>query len=54
MSEVNKTEEQHHSWTAEQIQVLLSTVADLRKRVETLENGPKLAVSYDTIPEKSN
>ncbi|XP_024908384.1 EF-hand calcium-binding domain-containing protein 14 isoform X3 [Cynoglossus semilaevis] len=52
VSEVNKTEEQHHSWTAEQIQVLLSTVADLRKRVETLENGPKLADNETAAQER--
>ncbi|XP_028283081.1 EF-hand calcium-binding domain-containing protein 14 isoform X2 [Parambassis ranga] len=41
MSEVNKTEEQHHTWTDEQIHILLSTVADLHQRVASLENGSK-------------
>lgn len=41
MSEVNKTEEQHHTWTDEQIHILLSTVADLHQRVASLENRSK-------------
>ncbi|XP_017281571.1 EF-hand calcium-binding domain-containing protein 14 [Kryptolebias marmoratus] len=41
MGEVNKTEEQHHMWTDEQIHALLSTVADLHQRVASLENGSK-------------
>ncbi|XP_047444642.1 EF-hand calcium-binding domain-containing protein 14 [Mugil cephalus] len=41
MTEANKTEEQHHTWTDEQIHILLSTVADLHQRVATLENGSK-------------
>ncbi|KAM9718541.1 EF-hand calcium-binding domain-containing protein 14 isoform 2-T2 [Menidia menidia] len=41
MGEVNKTEEQHHTWTDEQIHILLSTVADLHQRVASLENGSK-------------
>ncbi|GAA6234043.1 EF-hand calcium-binding domain-containing protein 14, partial [Lates japonicus] len=41
VSEANKTEEQHQTWTAEQIQILLSTVADLRQRVVSLEDGSK-------------
>uniref|UniRef100_A0A3B4G8R8 EF-hand calcium binding domain 14 n=1 Tax=Pundamilia nyererei TaxID=303518 RepID=A0A3B4G8R8_9CICH len=45
MSEVNKTEEQHHTWTDEQIHILLSTVADLHQRVASLENGSKQSVS---------
>ncbi|XP_071348149.1 EF-hand calcium-binding domain-containing protein 14 isoform X1 [Trachinotus anak] len=44
VSEANKTEEQHHTWTAEQIHVLLSTVADLRQRVVTLEEGSKQSI----------
>ncbi|XP_061588427.1 EF-hand calcium-binding domain-containing protein 14 [Cololabis saira] len=41
MGDVNKTEEQHHTWTDEQIHILLSTVADLHQRVASLENGSK-------------
>ncbi|KAM6919053.1 EF-hand calcium-binding domain-containing protein 14 [Xenentodon cancila] len=41
MGEVNKTEETHHTWTDEQIHILLSTVADLHQRVASLENGSK-------------
>lgn len=41
MGEVNKTEEQHHMWTDEQIHILLSTVAELHQRVASLENGSK-------------
>ncbi|KAM9844928.1 EF-hand calcium-binding domain-containing protein 14 isoform 2-T2 [Aulostomus maculatus] len=41
VSEANKTEEQHHTWTDEQIHLLLSTVADLHQRVSSLENGSK-------------
>ncbi|XP_040911317.1 EF-hand calcium-binding domain-containing protein 14 isoform X2 [Toxotes jaculatrix] len=41
VSEANKTEEQRHTWTAEQINVLLSTVADLRQRVVSLEDASK-------------
>ncbi|XP_053185874.1 EF-hand calcium-binding domain-containing protein 14 [Scomber japonicus] len=41
VSEANKTEEQHHTWTDEQIHILLSTVADLHVRVSALENGSK-------------
>ncbi|XP_041847887.1 EF-hand calcium-binding domain-containing protein 14 isoform X2 [Melanotaenia boesemani] len=41
MGEVNKTEEQHHTWTDYQIHILLSTVADLHQRVASLENGSK-------------
>lgn len=41
VGEANKTEEQHHTWTAEQIKVLLSSVADLRQRVISLEDGSK-------------
>ncbi|XP_069366822.1 EF-hand calcium-binding domain-containing protein 14 isoform X2 [Paralichthys olivaceus] len=47
VGEANKTEEQHHMWTAEQIHVLLSTVADLRQRVDSLENGPKQSLKDD-------
>nr|XP_019963587.1 PREDICTED: EF-hand calcium-binding domain-containing protein 14 [Paralichthys olivaceus] len=47
VGEANKTEEQHHTWTAEQIHVLLSTVADLRQRVDSLENGPKQSLKDD-------
>uniref|UniRef100_A0A3B3XYX4 EF-hand calcium binding domain 14 n=1 Tax=Poecilia mexicana TaxID=48701 RepID=A0A3B3XYX4_9TELE len=45
MGEVNKTEEQHHMWTDEQIHILLSTVADLHQRVASLENGSKHSVN---------
>uniref|UniRef100_A0AAQ5ZGW2 EF-hand domain-containing protein n=1 Tax=Amphiprion ocellaris TaxID=80972 RepID=A0AAQ5ZGW2_AMPOC len=45
MGEVNKTEEQHHTWTDEQIHILLSTVADLHQRVASLENRSKQSVS---------
>uniref|UniRef100_A0A3Q3SD18 EF-hand calcium binding domain 14 n=1 Tax=Mastacembelus armatus TaxID=205130 RepID=A0A3Q3SD18_9TELE len=41
MSEANKTEKQHYTWTDEQIHKLLSTVADLHQRVVSLENGSK-------------
>ncbi|KAF6730265.1 EF-hand calcium-binding domain-containing protein 14 [Oryzias melastigma] len=41
MTEVNKTEEKHHTWTDEQIHILLSTVAELHQRVAFLENGSK-------------
>ncbi|XP_029381459.1 EF-hand calcium-binding domain-containing protein 14 [Echeneis naucrates] len=41
VSETNKTGEQHHTWTAEQIHTLLSTVADLGQRVVLLEDGSK-------------
>ncbi|CAK6957653.1 EF-hand calcium-binding domain-containing protein 14 [Scomber scombrus] len=41
VSEANKTEEQHHTWTDEQIHILLSTVADLHVRVLAIENGSK-------------
>lgn len=49
MSEANKTEEQHHTWTDEQIHILLSTVADLHVRVSALENGSKQSVSIVTF-----
>lgn len=39
VNEANKTEEQHHTQADEQIQILLSTVADLRQRVLLLENN---------------
>uniref|UniRef100_A0A672HMN8 EF-hand domain-containing protein n=1 Tax=Salarias fasciatus TaxID=181472 RepID=A0A672HMN8_SALFA len=45
LSEANRTEEQHHTWTDEQIHVLLSTVADLHQRVALLENGSAPGVS---------
>lgn len=41
LSDANRTEEQHHTWTDEQIHILLSTVADLHHRVASLENGSK-------------
>ncbi|KAM7400519.1 hypothetical protein PAMA_004958 [Pampus argenteus] len=41
VSEANKTEEQHYTWTDEQIHILISTVADLHARVALLENGSK-------------
>ncbi|KAM9789375.1 EF-hand calcium-binding domain-containing protein 14 [Neosynchiropus ocellatus] len=41
VSAANKTEEMHHTWTDEQIHLLLSTVADLHHRVSLLENGSK-------------
>ncbi|XP_060939784.1 EF-hand calcium-binding domain-containing protein 14 [Limanda limanda] len=47
VGETNKSEEQHHVWTAEQIHVLLSTVADLRQRVVSLENGSKQSLKDD-------
>lgn len=43
LSDANRTEEQHHNWTDEQIHILLSTVADLHHRVASLENGSKPA-----------
>ncbi|XP_028328794.1 EF-hand calcium-binding domain-containing protein 14 [Gouania willdenowi] len=39
LSEANRTEEQHHTWTDEQIHVLLSTVAELHQRVSLLESS---------------
>lgn len=45
VSEANKTEEQHYTWTDEQIHILLSTVADLRQRVASLEKGSEQSVS---------
>ncbi|XP_015238654.1 PREDICTED: EF-hand calcium-binding domain-containing protein 14 [Cyprinodon variegatus] len=50
MSEVNKTEEQHHMWTDEQIHILLSTVADLHQRVASLENGSKHSYKDEAAP----
>ncbi|KAM8838934.1 EF-hand calcium-binding domain-containing protein 14 [Synchiropus picturatus] len=41
VSAANRTEEMHHTWTDEQIHLLLSTVADLHHRVASLENGSK-------------
>ncbi|CAJ1072402.1 EF-hand calcium-binding domain-containing protein 14 [Xyrichtys novacula] len=41
VSEANKTEELHRTQTNEQIHILLTTVADLRQRVLSLENGSK-------------
>lgn len=41
VSEANKTEEQHHTWTDEQVHMLLSTVAELHARVASLENSSK-------------
>lgn len=38
VSEANKTEEVHHTWTDEQIHLLLSTVADLSHRLSSVEN----------------
>ncbi|XP_058480541.1 EF-hand calcium-binding domain-containing protein 14 isoform X2 [Solea solea] len=52
VSEANKTEEQHHTWTTEQFHVLLSTVADLRQRVESLESGSKQTVNDDNAAAK--
>ncbi|XP_056247615.1 EF-hand calcium-binding domain-containing protein 14 isoform X2 [Seriola aureovittata] len=46
VSEANKTEEQHHTWTAEQIHILLSTVTDLRQRMDSLEDRSKDSVSH--------
>ncbi|CAN9503504.1 unnamed protein product [Ophioblennius macclurei] len=43
LSDANRTEEQHHTWTDEQIHILLSTVADLHHRVASLENGSRPA-----------
>lgn len=39
VSDANKTEELHHTWTDEQVHLLLSTVADLSHRLSSLENG---------------
>lgn len=38
VNEANKTEELHHTWTDEQIHLLLSTVADLSHRLASVEN----------------
>jgi len=57
VSEANKTEEQHHTWTDEQIHILLSTVADLHARVSSLENGSKQSLkdndSADQLPHQA-
>lgn len=39
VSEANKTEELHHTWTDEQIHIILSTVANLSQRVSSLEHS---------------
>ncbi|KAI3374889.1 hypothetical protein L3Q82_021427 [Scortum barcoo] len=44
VTEANKTEELHHTQSDEQIHILLSTVADLQRRVSSLENGTKQSV----------
>ncbi|XP_072297727.1 EF-hand calcium-binding domain-containing protein 14 [Eucyclogobius newberryi] len=61
VSEANKTEELHHTWTDEQIHLLLSTVADLSHRLSSVENRsnqtPKPAETPLVIvqnPEKVN
>nr|XP_020451615.1 EF-hand calcium-binding domain-containing protein 14 isoform X1 [Monopterus albus] len=50
VSEANKTEEQHHLWTDEQINILLSTVADLRQRMASLEKVSKHSDNDATTP----
>ncbi|XP_049603967.1 EF-hand calcium-binding domain-containing protein 14 isoform X2 [Syngnathus scovelli] len=47
VSEANQTEAKHHIWSDEQIHVLLSTVAELQRRVSALESGPKQNVSFE-------
>ncbi|XP_074544145.1 EF-hand calcium-binding domain-containing protein 14 [Halichoeres trimaculatus] len=49
VSEANKTEELHHMQTNEQIHILLTTVADLRQRVSSLENGSKQSSEYHEV-----
>ncbi|XP_071379779.1 EF-hand calcium-binding domain-containing protein 14 isoform X1 [Centroberyx affinis] len=39
VNEANKTEDLHHSWTDEQIHILLSTVSNLSQKVSSLERG---------------
>nr|XP_057922470.1 EF-hand calcium-binding domain-containing protein 14 [Doryrhamphus excisus] len=41
MTEANQSEVQHHTWTNEQIHILLSTVAELQQRLASLENSSK-------------
>ncbi|XP_041660083.1 EF-hand calcium-binding domain-containing protein 14 [Cheilinus undulatus] len=53
LSETNKTEELHHTQTNEQIQILLTTVAELHQRVSSLENGSKQSVQYHEEAAKS-
>lgn len=38
VNEANKTQELHHSWTDEQIHILLSTVSNLSERMSSLEH----------------
>ncbi|KAM9790054.1 EF-hand calcium-binding domain-containing protein 14 [Syngnathus typhle] len=47
VSEANQTEAKHRTWSDEQIHVLLSTVAELRRRVSALESGPKQNMSFE-------
>ncbi|KAM7379427.1 hypothetical protein PAMP_004976 [Pampus punctatissimus] len=57
VSEANKTEEQHYTWTDEQIHILISTVADLHARVALLENGSKQSLkdndTADQLPHQA-
>nr|XP_061835310.1 EF-hand calcium-binding domain-containing protein 14-like [Nerophis lumbriciformis] len=41
VSEANQTEVLHHTWTDEQIHILLVTIAELQQRVASLEKGSK-------------
>ncbi|XP_077375169.1 EF-hand calcium-binding domain-containing protein 14 [Festucalex cinctus] len=41
VSEANQTEAKHHTWSDEQIHMLLSSVVELQHRVSSLENGSK-------------
>ncbi|KAK9538554.1 hypothetical protein VZT92_003716 [Zoarces viviparus] len=47
VSEANKTEELRHSQTDEHVRVLLSTVAELQRRVSSLEDGSKRSSKND-------
>ncbi|KAM6920846.1 EF-hand calcium-binding domain-containing protein 14 [Lycodopsis pacificus] len=47
VSEANKTEELRHTQTDEHVHVLLSTVAELQRRVSSLENGSKRSSKDD-------
>ncbi|KAK2822486.1 hypothetical protein Q5P01_022551 [Channa striata] len=45
VSEANKTEELHHTWTDEQIHILVSAVTDLQQRVASLEKGTEQSLN---------
>ncbi|KAK2895201.1 EF-hand calcium-binding domain-containing protein 14 isoform X1 [Channa argus] len=45
VSEANKTEELRHTWTDEQIHILMSAVTDLQQRVASLEKGSEQSLN---------